>query len=447
MKMKRMLQHLTGLTAFGFLALASAWGQANYATPYAFTTIAGTAGNSGSADGTNGNAQFGWPEGMVLDHNGALYVVDTFENNIRKVVPAGTNWVATTIAGSGAGISGVTDGTNQDALFNQPTGIAIDRLGNLFVVDSQNYTIREITPVGTNWVVTTIAGAAGGFGFADGTNEAAQFESPYGVAVDASGNLYVTDSGNYAIRQLTPVGTNWVARTIIGGGYGNADGTNLNAQFAQPSGIALDGAGSLYVTDTSNHTIRKAAPAGTNWIVTTIAGTPSLNGGSADGTNGRAQFHFPYGIAVDAGGNLYVADSQNNTIRKVAPVGTNWVTTTLAGVADGSSGGSSDGTGAGALFSYPYGVAVDAAGNLFVGDTLNGTIREGWLPGVPSLTIALAALNSGVVVSWPGAGGFTLQTNADLARPTGPAMAAMSRPPAAPTAPPSRRPRQICFSD
>jgi len=399
--------------AIGSLA-NSVFGQASYSTPYSIVTLAGMAGNNGAADGTNGGALFYWPEGTAVDTNGNVYVVDNYENTVRKLTPAGTNWVVTTIAGTANSSGGSADGTNGTAQFSEPASIAMDGTGNLYVADSGNNTIRKLAPAGTNWVVTTIAGTAAFSGPADGTNGSAQFSNPSGIAVDTAGNLYVADAGNQTIRQITPLGTNWVVTTIAGTAYtiGNADGTNQAASFWEPSGIAVDGAGNLYVADNINSTIRKITPIGTNWVVTTIAGA-AQNYGGTDGTNQTAQFNYPYGIAADQAGNLYVADAYNNTIRKITPSGTNWVTSTLAGV-PGGSGGSADGTGAGALFSNPQGIAVDGAGRLFVGDTLNGTIRMGQLiSAVPNLNINVVAPAS-VTISWPVAGGYALQTNKDL---------------------------------
>jgi sugar lactone lactonase YvrE len=418
MIMKKILQLLAGLVTGGFLT-ASAPAQSIYSTPYTFVTIAGAAGSTGTNDGTGANAQFYFPEGITVDTHGNLYVADYGNNTIRKVAPVGTNWVVTTIAGTaGSTGTGSADGTNGSAQFNEPASITVDGLGQLYVADYINNTIRKITPVGTNWVVSTIAGTAGSGGPADGTNGSAQFNSPSGITVDANGNLYVADSGNYTIRKLTPMGTNWVVTTIAGTNWNNgnhsADGTNSVARFYGPSGITMDTLGNLYVADSANNTIRKVAPVGTNWVVTTIAGTAE-NGGSADGTNGSALFNFPYGITVDTSGNLYVADTYNHTIRKVAPVGTNWVVSTLAGVADGSTG-TNDGTGASALFSYPDGITVDGTGNVYVGDTGNSIIRKGQIAAVltvPNLTIGFTNLNS-VVVFWPNLGSYTLQSNADL---------------------------------
>ncbi|HEY5232219.1 MAG TPA: hypothetical protein VIK35_01620, partial [Verrucomicrobiae bacterium] len=236
---------------------------------------------------------------------------------------------------------------------------------------------------------------------------------------DTNGILYVADAYNCTIREVAPSGTNWVVTTIAGTAtnidgmvpnYGSADGTNGAAQFFGPSSIAVGRSGNLFVADTYNYTIRKIAPAGTNWVVSTIAGQVGSYG-FTDGPNLAAQFNYSYGIASDRSGNLYVADTDNYTIRKIAPSGTSWVVSTLAGVA-GITGGN-DGTGTNALFSYPYAVAVDGAGHLFVGDTVNGTIRMGWIAAIPHLKVVLTATNS-VVVSWPSLGGYTLQSNPDL---------------------------------
>src|ERR1035437_1703518 len=418
MIMKKILQLLAGLVTGGFLT-ASALAQAIYSTADAFVTIAGTAGNSGGNDGTNRIAQFYLPEGIAMDTHGNLYVADYGNNTIRKVAPVGTNWVVTTIAGTAGSNGGSADGTNGAARFNEPVGIAVDVLGQLYVADYGFNTIRKITPAGTNWVVSTIAGTAGSNGGSDdGTNGSALFNSPSGITVDANGNLYVADSGNNTIRKVTPMGTNWVVTTIAGtnGNNGNhsADGTNSVARFYGPSGITMDTLGNLYVADSGNNTIRKVTSAGTNWVVTTIAGTAGNGGDSADGTNGSALFNFPSSITVDTSGSLYVADTYNHTIREVAPVGTNWVVSTLAGAAGIT--GTNDGTGASALFSYPDGITVDGTGNLYVGDTANNTIRKGQITAVltvPNLTIGLTAPNS-VVVSWPSLGSYTLQSNADL---------------------------------
>jgi sugar lactone lactonase YvrE len=266
----------------GWLAVLplAALGQANYATPYTFTTLAGRAGIAGSADGTNSAARFNVPCGLAVDSSGNLYVADFSNNTIRKVTSVGTNWVVTTLAGL-AGIAGSVDGTNSGARFYEPVGVALDMSGNLYVSDALNNTIRKVTPVGTNWVVTTLAGRAGVSGSADGTNGAARFNGPCQLALDSTGNLYLTDFFNNTIRKVAPVGTNWVVTTLAGmpgytggetGNSGSADGTNSVARFNWPWGVAVDSAGNVYVGDQINYTIRKVTPIGTNWVVTTLAG-------------------------------------------------------------------------------------------------------------------------------------------------------------------------------
>ncbi len=363
----------SGLALCLALPSVAALGQASYPTPYTFTTLAGIPGY-GSADGSGSAARFNDPEGVAVDTAGNLYVADTYNNTLRKMTLVGTNWIVTTLAGV-AGNTGAADGAGSAASFNGPLGLTVDSSGNLYVADTGNNTIRKATQVGTNWVVTTLAGMAGNTGGADGTGGAASFDNPADVAVDTAGNLYVADAGNNTIRKVRPVGTNWVVTTLAGlaGSTGSADGTGSAASFNYPEGVAADSAGYLYVTDTGNNTIRKVTPVGTNWVVTTLAGLVGSSG-SADGTGKAATFNYPAGLGVDAAGNLYVADEDNYTIRKVAPAGTNWVVTTLAGLVGSS--GSADGTGKAATFNYPTDVTVDGAGNLYLADSVNNSIRK-----------------------------------------------------------------------
>jgi sugar lactone lactonase YvrE len=292
------------LSFAAFVHVASLYSQSNYATPYSITTFAGspqTFGqtgviNKGSTDGTGGAARFNAPAGVAVDSSGNVYVADSGNHVIRKITSAA---VVTTLAGT-AGVTGSADGTGSAAQFNDSRGVAVDTSGNVYVADGNNTIIRKITPSG---VVTTLAGTAGAAGAADGTGSAARFRYPYGVAVDNSGNVYVADTENSTIRKITPAGV----VTTLAGEYlttGSADGTGNAARFFYPHGIAVDTSGNIFVADSSNGTIRKVTPAG---AVTTFAGTAG-NIGSNDGTGTAAEFNYPESIAVDASGYVYVGD-------------------------------------------------------------------------------------------------------------------------------------------
>jgi len=322
------------------------------------TTLAGTPGATGSTDGTGAAALFDLPHAVAVDSSGNVYVADTGNSTIRKITPAG---VVTTFAGT-ARQSGSADGTGAAASFGFPMGVAVDSSGNVYVADTSNLTIRKITPAG---VVTTLAGTAGQSGSTDGTGADARFKGPVGVAVDSSGNVYVADTSNLTIRKITPAG---VVTTLAGtaGQSGSADGTGAAASFAFPMGVAVDSSGNVYVADFDAATIRKITAAG---VVTTLAGTAGQFG-STDGTGTAARFDLPFGVAVDSSGNVYVSNSFS-TIRKITSAG---VVTTFAGTRGQS--GSTDGNGTAARFNSPNGVAVDSSGYIYVADTNNSTVRK-----------------------------------------------------------------------
>ena len=324
------------------------------------TTFAGLAMYGGAADGTGSAARFSYPAGVAVDGLGNVYVGDTRNQTIRKVTASG---VVTTQAGA-AGLIGGADGNAAAARFNTPSGLALDATGHIFIADNQNHTIRALTTATGN--VTTFAGSATSSGDSDGPGSSARFKSPQSVAVDGSGNVYVADSDNYTIRKITPAG---VVTTFAGlsGNPGFTDGTGSSARLLWPHGVAVDGSGNVYVADMGYQIIRKITPAA---VVTTFAGTPGIPG-STDGTGSAARFTNPRGVAADVAGNVYVADTQNLTIRKITPSG---VVTTLAGLA--GSFGAADGTGSAARFAFPLGVATDAVGNVYVADTGNHTIRK-----------------------------------------------------------------------
>jgi streptogramin lyase len=410
------------------------------------STLAGS-GTAGSADGTGIAASFFNPWGLSVDASGNIYVADNGNNNIRKITPAG---VVTTLAGSG--VAGNSTGTGTMASFSSPYSTTVDNLGNVYVADGANNQVKMITPAG---VVTNLAGS-GTTGTTNAIGTAARFNNPHGVAIDTSGNLYVADYGSslirkiitqgYIINSVLPTGlafdgttgiisgtptvasttTNYtvsaynsggsssatvaitvnslppapvisyptsltyttgipveplsatntggpvpataygLTSTLAGSGMaGSANGTGTAASFHNPSGVALDAAGNVYVADETNNVIRKIAPGG---ITTTFAG--SGTGGNVNGTGTAASFKNPLGVAVDAAGNIYVADASNNLIRKITPAG---IVTTFAG---SGTAGSANGTGTFAQFNNPHGITVDPVGNIFVADYTNNLIRE-----------------------------------------------------------------------
>ena len=282
------------------------------------TTLAGS--TQGNLDGTGALAQFNNPAGVAVDASGNVYVADMLNSRIRKVTSDG---VVTTLAGS---TDGFANGTGTGAKFYYPTGVAVDASGNVYVADIGNARIRKVTALG---VVTTFAGSS--YGYLDGTGTGAKFAGPSGVAVDASGNVYVGDQYNRRVRKVTAEG---VVTTLAGSGaYGSANGTGVEASFNGLFGVAVDASGNVYVADAGNALIRQVTAAG---VVTTLAGS-GLPTGNANGAAATAKFNNPLGVAVDASGNVYVADSSNERIRKVTAGGV--VTSILAqsGLAGASS--------------------------------------------------------------------------------------------------------------
>src|SRR5258706_238877 len=342
-----------------FALLVAGCAESGTAAGSVLALFAGDMRGGGTADGTGAAARFNIPSGGAPDNRGGVYVGDYGNHTIRKITPAG---VVTTLAGT-AGVEGTSDGIGVAASFKSPVDVATDSAGNVYVADSGSNTIRKITPAG---VVTTLAGTPSVVGSTDGTGAAASFNFPHGVATDSTGNVFVADGFNHSIRKITPGGG---VTTLAGkaGGGGSTAGTGPAARFNVPFGVATDSAGNIYVADTSNGTIRKITPGG---VVTTLAGTAGVEG-STDGTGAAARFSNPFAVATDSAGNVYVADSGINTIRKITPAG---VVTTFAGTAGLT--GSTDGTGAAARLNLPRGVAVDSASNVYVADSSNNTIRK-----------------------------------------------------------------------
>jgi sugar lactone lactonase YvrE len=351
------------------------------------TTLAGSAGLTGSDDGTGFAARFKGPWGMAIDGQGDLYVTDFQNHNIRKVTPEG---VVTTIVGM-AEERGSNDGELTSARFFNPWDLAADIDGTLYIADTSNYTVRRISPDGQ---VATIAGTAGQAGSTDGTGADARFASgsPMGIAVDPNGDVVATDRSNKTIRKVTALG---VVTTLAGaaGESGSADGSCAEARFNNVYRPAIDKTGNIYVADLGDATIRKITPA---CEVSTLAGTPGQKA-TVDGTGSAARFEGPYDVATDADGNLYVADTNGSTIRKVTAEG---VVTTIAGAP--SVTGSSDGTGSEARFNLPFGIAVADNGTIYVADTYNHTIRKITPEGVVTTVVGVAGQGGFAEGSLPG---------------------------------------------
>jgi sugar lactone lactonase YvrE len=297
----------------------------------------------------------------VFDPAGNLYVSDRDDHVIWKVSP--TKQVAL-LAGT-QGLAGSLDGQGSSASFRNPGCMAFDPAGNLVVADTGNHTIRRIAAGGT---VTTLAGSPGSAGSTDAVGALARFNAPYGIAVDASGGIYIADSRNHTIRFLAQDGT---VTTYAGTPQvpGQTNGIASSAQFNQPNALALAPDGTLYVADFGNSALRMISPSRQVSTLAGQAGTP----GYFDATGTAALFRQPVGIALDASGNLWVADTHNHAIRSVTSAGIVHL------VAGSGAAGNADGTGGAALFNLPCGItripSGSQAGNLLVADTYNHILR------------------------------------------------------------------------
>lgn len=331
-------------------------------------------------------AKFNMPTGLTVDAAGNVYIADSGNNTIRKITSAG---VVSTFAGSALANVNVTggsiNGTGSAASFINPTGITIDSTGNLFVANMDDGNIRKITPAAAVTIfagLIPVPGAAPTGMNKDGIGTLAEFVFPHSIAIDSLGNLYVADSFNNNIRKITPAGvvtTFAGCTTNVGCAAGSTNGPAATATFNTPQGIAVDSLGNVYVSDTGNHVIRKISAG----VVSTLAGAVGITD-ITDGTGAAARFNGPAGLAVDSAGNIYVADEMNSTIRKITSTG---VVSTYAGLPNIQNVSGlfyANGSLTAARFDLPRGVAVDAAGNLYVADTGNHIIRKITAAGVVS---------------------------------------------------------------
>ena len=328
------------------------------------TTIAGTGAQGSSGDGEAAtSSQLNGPWGVSVDISGNVYIADTGNNKVRMLTSSG---IITTIAGTGIWGSSGDGGAATSAQLAGPRGVSVDISGNVYIADLGNSKIRMVTRTG---IITTIVGTRiGGRSGDGGAATSAQLDSPYGVSVDISGNVYFADNGNNKIRMVNSTG---IITTVAGTGAQGSSGdggASTSAQLYGPYGVSVDISGNVYIADYWNHKIRMVTSTG---IITTFAG---MGDGGTSGDGGAAtsaQLNGPIGISVDISGNVYISDSFNNKIRMVTSTG---IITTIAGTgAYGSSG--DDGKATSAQLYTPIGVSVGISGNLLIADYGNHKIR------------------------------------------------------------------------
>ncbi|KAI8904137.1 hypothetical protein EDD86DRAFT_92630 [Gorgonomyces haynaldii] len=323
---------------------------------YMVSTFAGS-GTAAELDGIGTAARFNGPNKITSNSSGYLYVTDYGGSNIRMISPSG---VVTTLAGNSS--SGYVNGIGNLAKFSYPYGICLDSVGNVYVTEIGNHAIRKITPNGT---VSTFAGAyPASSGLVNGVGTSAKFSGPADCVFDSQDNMYVADRSNHAVRKITPDGT---VTTLAGNGStgsGYVDATGTSAKFNTPYGITISPSGDLYLADTSNNRLRKVTLAG---VVTTVAGNGNF--ASVNGNATTASFYAPRGIVYGPDGNLYVAEFSGHNIRKVTLSGD---VTTVAGL---SSSSYVEGDETVAKFFSPIGLTVNSTGALFIADYNNNRIR------------------------------------------------------------------------
>jgi hypothetical protein len=328
------------------------------------TAVAGTGANGfGGDNGPATAAVISSPEGVAVDSNGNLFIADAANHRVREVTSSG---IITTVAGNGGNGSGGDGGPATAAQLASPVGVAVDNNGDLFIVDQDTNTVRKVV-LSTGQISTVAGNGTPGFSGDNGPAVAAQLSFPEGVAVDSSGNLYIADTLNNVIRKVTPSGT---ITTVVGTGtLGSAGdgGQATSAELANPFGITVDNQGDLFIADFANSRIRKVNSSG---IISTVAGNGSQGFSGDGGSATAAALNNPSSVAVDKNGNLFIADINNNLIREV----TSGIITTVAGNGSQGFGGDG-GAGTSAKLFFPQGVAVDGNGDLFIADLGNRRVR------------------------------------------------------------------------
>ncbi|MCU1257845.1 MAG: repeat containing protein [Bryobacterales bacterium] len=366
---------------------------------YTISTVAGNGTNGFTGDGSSPTAaELGGPFQVAVDSSGAIYIADQLNNRIRKVAGGSIS----TVAGSSTNAYAGDGGSATKAALSHPQGVAVDSSGNIYIADTSNYVIRK---VGTNGNISTIAGqqaggSGSGYGGDGGPGTSAFLSHPVGMAFDAAGNLYIADSTNNLIRMLTPGGTITSVAGSFNFGFSGDGGLATSARLNNPDAVAIDRAGNLYIADAGNNRIRKVTAA--TGIITTIAGTSTFGFSGDGGPAVSAKLNAPRGVAVDGAGNVYIADFFNHRVRVV---GTNGIISTVAGT--GVAGYSGDGgASSAAQLNGPSDVTVGPNGTLYVTDNQNNVIRQltavSGLPGIADGGVVSAAAFGGSTSVAPG---------------------------------------------
>jgi sugar lactone lactonase YvrE len=370
------------------------------------TTLAGTGTVNYTGDnGAATSATLATPSAVAYDSAGNLYIADANNHVIREVAKA--TGIITTIAGTGTeGFSG-DNGPATSAQLDTPTGVAVDATGNIYIADSHNQRIREVAKA--TGIITTIAGTGtAGFSGDGGPAASAQLSLPSGIAVDATGNIYIADTNNQRIREV--VGTS--ITTIAGTGeqsYTGDNGPATSATLDSPTGIAVDASGNIYIADRHNQRIREVAQ--TTGAITTIAGTGTIAFGgsfSGDGSSANAAtLSNPTSVSIDARGNIYIADTNNQRIRQIA----SGTIGTIAGTGEQNSTGD-NGPASAATLDTPRAVTSDASGNIYVADTNNQRVRGAAQPVIAfsSQPVGVASAAQPVTLANTGTASITVST-------------------------------------
>ena len=407
--MKHTLRHVIPILLFA-LALGkwnTATAQASFTSCQIIVTVGGngTAGFTGDG-GAATAAEMYQPTGVALDGSGNMYIVDMYNYRVRKISSAG---VITTVAGNGTyGYSG-DGGPATAAELYLPVAVTLDHSGNLYIADEGNNRIRKVTPSG---IISTVAGTGtAGYSGDGGAATAAAINSPWAVAVDSTGNMIIADRANNRLRR---VNTSGIITTIAGNGTAGfaADGSvATSSMICTPEGVVLDASGNIYFSDHGNNRIRKITSSG---LLYTLAGNGTGGFSGDGGAATSAEIYSPCGVARDNDGNIYFADNGNNRVREISTSGYIF---TIAGT--GTAGYSGDGGMASTSEIYaPYNIAADASGNIYICDAGNQRLRE-VTAGIPALTAitgaTTVAAGSAITLSDATTGGTWFSYNTSIA--------------------------------